>query len=248
MTLPRNKLITAAAALVLMTGSLGCGALRAAKNVGDNLSTLGDLADKIQKAEKITYQAEYKLTDGSKVTVAQQPPSAAAVGDKGRFIANTDAFYFCDTEQSPVTCTKTPNTDGDTNSAAAASLWSGVGTGFVAAPLALALLTGALVIPTVKVKKSEQKIAGQQSTCAEVTNIAAGTGNSSDGNMDNLDAFSVCITDKGVLSKFSGTGTSGETNGVELTSYKDKVDASLLQVPDGAKIVDSTNPDPSATE
>lgn len=234
MTFPRNKLLTGLAVAVLVAGSLGCGAIRTAKNVGENISTLGDFADKIEKSETVSYQAEYKLADDTKVTVAQQPPAAAAVGDKGRFLATPEAFYFCDTEQAELTCSKTPNTDGSSYNTGAAALWGGVGTGFVSAPLALVLLTGALLVPTAKVKKSDAKIAGQKSSCAEVSNLSEAKDNTTE-----LDAFTVCISDKGVLTRFSGTGTDGETKSVELTSYKDKVDGSLLEVPAGAKIVDT---------
>jgi hypothetical protein len=245
MTFPRNKLITCAAAVVLVTGSLGCGAIRAAKNVGENLSTLSDLADKIEKAETLTYQAEYKLADGTKVTVAQQPPAAAAVGDKGIFLATPEAFYFCDKEQSPLTCSKTPNSDGSAYNTSAATLWGGVGTGFVSAPFALVLLTASLLVPTAKVKKSETKISGQKSTCAEVSNLGAAQQDKN--TTDGLDAFTVCVSDKGVLTRFSGTSTGGETKTVEMTSYRDKVDSKLLEVPAGAKIVEATVPDPSTT-
>jgi hypothetical protein len=236
MTFPRNAILTGVTAAVLVTGSLGCGAIRAAKNVGENLSTLGDFADKLEKSENLTYQAEYKLADASKVTVVQQPPAAAAIGDKGRFLATPDAFYFCDTGQAELTCNKTPNTDGSSYNTGAAALWGGVGTGFVSAPLAFVLLTGAVLVPTAKVEKSDTKIAGQKSDCVKVSNLGTAQNNDS---MDDLESFTVCLSDSGVLTRFSGTSTGGETKSVELTKYSGKVDASLLEVPANAKIVDN---------
>jgi hypothetical protein len=244
MSIPRKSLLAGFTAAVLVTGSLGCGAIRAAKNVGENLSTLGDFADKLKKSETLTYQADYKLADGTKVTVAQKPPATAAVGDNGRFLANQEAFYFCDTKQSELTCTKSANTSGEAYDTSTAAAWGGVGAGFVSAPLALVLLTGALLVPTAKVDKSSSKIVGQKSDCVKVSNLGQAQDNTSD---EDLDEFTVCISDQGVLTRFSGKSNKGETKQVEMTSYATKVDDSLLKVPANAKIVDvDTYPTPSS--
>jgi hypothetical protein len=236
MTSTRTKFLVISLAGALAIGSMGCGFIRSAKNVADNAGTLGDLSKKLDNADKLTYQAEYKLDDGSKVTVAQEPPNSAAVGPTGRYIATADEFIFCDTEDSKLVCQKTPNQGGDTTATGAdAAFISGVGTGFINAPLALAVLTAAILIPSAKVDKSTQKIAGQNSTCAKVSNLEAAQ---KDEPADQrLQDFTVCITDSGILSRFTGT-EGGKKSGVELTSYSTKVDKSLFQVPDGATVTD----------
>ncbi len=236
MTSPRNRLLVGALAAALVIGSMGCGFIRSAKNVAANASTLGDLSSKLENADKLTYQAEYKLDDGSKVTVAQQPPNSAAVGESGRYISTADTFIFCDTEDSKLTCQKTPNQGGSTGTAGDAAFFTGIGSGFISAPFALTVLTAAILIPSAKVDKSEQKIAGQKSTCAKVSNLEDAQKDTAE--KDRLHDFTVCITDSGILSRFTGTGGDGTKQGVELTSYSDKVDTSLFKVPDGATVTD----------
>jgi hypothetical protein len=241
MSIPRSKLLAAAAAAVLVVGSLGCGAIRSVKNIADNASTLGDLSDKLNNAEKLTFQAEYKLDDGSKVTVAQQPPNSAAVGESGRYLATADAYVFCGTESGKTSCQRTPREAGDTSGDAAVV---GVGTGFVSGSLALAVLTAAILVPSAKVDKKREKIAGQQSTCATVSNLESAQ--QDEPANQRLHDFTVCITDAGILARFSGTGADGTKQGVELTRYSTDVDASLFQVPAGATVTD-TGAFPSAT-
>jgi len=235
MTSPRKQLLACAAAAVLVVGSMGCGVLRSAKNVADNASTLGDLSSKLENADKLTYQAEYKLDDGTKVTVAQDPPNSAAVGETGRYIATADYYYFCSDDSGKTTCQKSPNQGGDASSANAAWI-TGIGNGFISAPLALAVLTAAILIPSAKVDKSSEKIAGQKATCAKVSNLEDAQKDEPED--QRLHDFTVCITDSGILARFTGTGGDGKKQGVELTKYSDKADKSLFEVPEGAEVTD----------
>lgn len=233
MTSPRKAFLACAAVVALAAGSLGCGALRSAKNIADNASTLGDLSDKLQNAENLTYQADYKLDDATLVTVAQQPPNSAAVGANSRYIATDTDIIICSTDSGSTQCQKTPNTSGSGGTADQAAL---IGNGFVSAPVALAVLTAAILIPSAKVDKSTEKIAGQKSTCAKVSNLDSAQQDTPED--QRLHDFTVCITDQGILSRFTGTGGDGKEQGVELTKYSDKVDTSLFEVPDGASVTD----------
>ena len=90
-------------------------------------------------------------------------------------------------------------------------------------------------------------IAGQNSTCAKVSNLAqAQQGNETSKVTD----FTVCVTDSGVLARFAGTTTDGTKANIELTGYSGSVDDGLLQPPAGAKITDVGQldvPSPAAT-
>jgi hypothetical protein len=245
MSSPRS-IAFAAAAAVAVTATLGCGFLSAASNLAGNISTLSDFADKITKSETATFQATYKLQDGTSVTVAQKPPNAATVSDKGVFVATADSFYLCDKSSGSWVCQKSPNNNGSsTTDPAAASAMAG--NGFISAPLAVAVLTAAIVVPNAHVDKSTQTIAGQNSTCAKVSNLAqAQQGNET----SKVSDFTVCITDSGVLARFEGTTTDGTKANVELTKYSGSVDDSLLQPPAGAQINDVgqlASPSPAST-
>jgi hypothetical protein len=247
MKYPRTRTTAAlAVAVVAIATTLGCGFISAASNVVGNLQTLSDLADKITNSEHATYQADYKLQDGSKVTVAQQPPNSADVSDKGRYLTTADAFYLCDRSTGGWECEKTPNSgaSGDENAALAAGV---AGNGFVSAPLALAVLTAALVVPNAHVDETKQKIAGANSTCARVSNLAQ----AQQGESEKVADFTVCVTDSGILARFQGTLTDGTKASIELTKYSASVDSSLFQVPAGAKVTDvaqlAASPDPQSS-
>jgi hypothetical protein len=233
---PRTRtLALLAAAAVAVTATLGCGFISAASNVVGNMQTISDMADKITKSEQATFQADYRLDDGATVTVAQQPPASAYVSAKGRYLATADAFYLCDRSTGRWVCQQTANTAGSANSSSDAAIAAGVaGNGFVSAPLALAVLTAALVVPSAHVDKSTQQIAGQSSTCAKVSGLEKAQQNESQKVTD----FTVCVTDSGILARFQGTLTDGTKASIELTKYATTVDSSLLQVPAGAQIND----------
>jgi hypothetical protein len=249
MSNPRTRTIALlAAAVVAVTATLGCGFISAASNVVGNMQTLSDLADKITKSETATSQAEYRLDNGKPVTVAQQPPASAFASDTGRYLATPDAFYLCDKSTGSWVCQKTANSGGSSNSNADAAIAAGVaGNGFVSAPLALAVLTAALVVPSAHVDKSTQKIAGETSTCAKVSGLEQAQQNES----QKVSDFTVCVTDSGILARFQGSLTDGTKASIELTKYATTVDSSLLQVPAGAQINDvsqlSATPIPTTT-
>lgn len=234
MKLPRLRTIAfGAAATVAVAATLGCGFLSAASNLAGNLTTISDLADKITNSEHATFQATYKLQDGTSVVVAQQPPNSATVGGKGRFIATPDAYYVCDKATGSWVCQKAP-TNGSTDTGNAALATGLAGEGFISAPLAVAVLTAALVVPNAHVDKSTETIAGQKSSCARVSNLAQAQQNES----TKVSDFSVCVTDSGVLARFEGTLTDGTKANIELTAYSGTVDSGLFAPPAGAKIND----------
>jgi hypothetical protein len=225
----------AAAAAVALAASLGCGVLSAANNAVHNISAVSDLADKINQSGTATYQADYRLDDGSIVTVAQQPPNSADVSPKARFISTADAFYLCDQDSGKWTCEKTANTGTpDTESAAIAAAMSG--NGFISAPMAVAVLTAAAIVPHAKVDMSTQTVAGQRSTCATVSNLEQAQRDQE----QKISDFTVCVTDQGILARFSGTATDGKKAKVELTKYTTAVDPGLFRPPAGATINDVT--------
>jgi hypothetical protein len=140
---------------------------------------------------------------------------------------------MCDQSTGGWVCQKSPVTAG-TETGNAAMATGLAGDGFISAPLAVAVLTAALVVPNAHVDESTETIAGQSSTCAKVSNLAQAQQNETNKVTD----FTVCVTDAGVLARFEGTTTDGTKANVQLTKYSGTVDGGLFQPPAGAEIND----------
>jgi hypothetical protein len=232
MTSPVSRIATVVVAATLGASLLGCGVFAKVKHAAGNVATVTDLAGKLRDAQSMTYTAQYRLADGSTATVAQQPPNSSFAGRKGRMIVTADAYYLCQAHKGVQTCQKSVNTGAglDTN---VANMIPGVaGDGFVSAPVALAAMTAASLIPDVKLDSSERTIAGQHTTCLKVNGLTPSP--ATDGKPKD---FTLCVTDKGLLGSFDGSLTDGKPAHVELTSYRDGADAAAFRPPAGAKIV-----------
>ena len=62
---------------------------------------LSDFADRLGKAQNLTYTAEYTTPDGDTVTLVQQPPNTAFIAKDGRFIFTTEATFLCSDRDRP---------------------------------------------------------------------------------------------------------------------------------------------------
>ena len=231
----RSRVALVIAAAVVSAGTLGCGVVSKAKQAVENVSAISDLADKLGKSDQLTYTGTYKMDDGSTATVVQEPPKAAFLGKSGRFILTQDALLLCSGTGGNVACQRSPNQNKVAASADQAAYVSAVaGGGFISAPMAVAVMTAAAVVPGTKIDKSEKKVAGVNSTCLHVTGIPA----DKDPNAVTAKEFTVCVGDNGVLTTFTGVGTDNKKIGVELTRFAGKVDEKAFVPPAGAKIVD----------
>ena len=240
---PLSRIASVTAAVALGATALGCGVIGRVKQAADNITTVSELAEKLGNSEKLTFTADYKLSDGSTSQVVQQPPNAAYIGKEGRFIVTADTFYLCSTDSGAMKCQKSKNTGGQLDAAQAGLIPGVAGAGFVSAPVAVALLTAASLAPGAKVDKSTRKIAGQNSTCVKISGIKS---DSSPGT-DELKDFTACVTDSGLLSAFEGTLTDGKHASIEMTKYSGTADAKAFEPPAGAEIVDVDNLEPSPT-
>jgi hypothetical protein len=245
MTLPAHATrsyrgLTIGLATLLAVGSIGCGALNKAKNVVENIGTISDFAEKIGKSENLTYTAEYKLSNGDAAKIVQKPPQTAYIGKDGSLLITNDTVYNCNNENGKTTCTKRKKDTGDATSARLDV--ESIGAGFIGPEIAVAILVAAATSPDAKVEKSSKKVAGQSSECIKVTNVKPDKNAS-----DELKDFTVCITDKGILSEFSGNSLKGEKAGVTLTKFSDSADDSAFQPPAGAEIKDLDSPAPASS-
>jgi len=235
-----SRTLVVGLATTLAAASMGCGLLDQAKSFVDNAAVLSDFADRLGKAQNLTFTAEYTTTDGDTVTMVQQPPSSALIGKDARFIFTTEATFLCTTEQAILTCQKSLNAATPTPDN---GLAAGVGgPGFVTPELALGFILAASLVPGAKVEQSEKTIAGQSSKCASATGLEAAA---QEGDEEVPKEFTVCITDAGILASFTATSTSSEYKAIELTKYSDTADPSAFEPPAGAKIVDVTQIQPA---
>ena len=231
----------------LTAATLGCGLISKAKNIAGTAQVLSDFADRLGKAAKLTYTAEYQVNGANsatdKVTLVQQPPNVAIVGqDGGIFITTAEAMFFCDKASGAVSCQKTPNNAAKAAAADPAMVSGVAGPGFITPEIALGLVAAAAFVPGATVDQSNRTIAGQSSLCANATGLEKAA---SPGDTSAPKDFSVCITEAGILASFSGTSTDGQQAKIELTKYSDKADPSAFAPPAGATVVDVTAIDPS---
>jgi hypothetical protein len=238
----RSSVVVVLAAAVLGAGSLGCGVLSKAKQAVDNVKTVTDLADKLGKADDLTYTGKYRLiSDGTTATVTQDPPKAAYIGKDGRYILTDDALFLCTGAAGRQTCQRSPKAQAGAPGDQAAMMSAVAGGGFISAPMAIALMTASAVVPGIKIGKSDRKVAGVDSTCLHVTGIPA----DSQPNSVTAKEYDVCVGDNGILTRFVGVGTDDKQLGVELTSFSKSADAKNFVAPAGAKIVDVQSIDPT---
>jgi hypothetical protein len=241
MTPRTSRVLVVTLATTLGVTSLGCGLIGQAKNLVDTAQVLSDFADRLGKSANLTYTAEYRVTDGDNVTLVQQPPSTAFLGKTGSFIFTPEYMFVCGAEKGVTTCQRTPNNTQNVGGADAGVVGSVTGAGFVTPEIALGLIAAAAFVPGAEVETSERTIAGEKSLCAKATGLEAAA---SPGDEDAPKDFSVCVTESGILSAFSGTSTKGEKAEIELVKYSTTADAKALAPPDGAKIVDVTTLEP----
>lgn len=238
---PTRGIAATGLAAVLVSASAGCGALSSAHTLVDRAGLLGSMAAKISHAQKATFQATYTVggsggTDTATVTVVQQPPSSAFVTASNRIISTGGQTYVCETGRGTADCRRTATAGGSVDPSGALGV-----TGFVSGELALGVMSAAMLVPNAQVTRSSQTIAGQPTSCVTVSGLdQALAGVLPSGSADTADTglsdFSVCITDGGVLARFSGGLTDGGHGDVLLTDYSATVDPALLEPPAGATI------------
>ncbi len=236
------RVLVVALATTLAAGTIGCGVLNQAQDLVNNAQVLSDFADRLGKAQTLTYTADYVTPDGSTVTLAQQPPNTAFIAKDSLFIFTKDAIILCSTEKAILTCQKSANNQSTMDSSDSELMGGLGGPGFVTPEVALGLILAASLVPGAKVEQSSKTIAGQGSKCASATGLEAAA---EQGDTDSPKEFTVCVTDAGILGSFTATSIAGEQIGIELTKYSDTADVALFAPPAGAKIVDVTQIQPA---
>jgi hypothetical protein len=230
---PVSRVILAVLATALAAATVGCGLVNKARDLADTAKVLSDFADRLGKASQLTYTADYQVTGGSTVTLVQQPPNSAFLTKSGRFIVTSDFIYLCGTTNGATTCQKAPHQSSGVNAGDGGLVEGITGRGFITPEMAVGLIAAAAFAPGASVSQSEKIIAGEHSLCATATGLDSAASPGASGAPRD---FTVCLTDEGILSSFSGTDTSGQTVEIQLTRYSAEVDQAAFAPPAGATV------------
>jgi hypothetical protein len=215
----RLALVAAAACLVL-AGCSGGGPI-------DRNRLIDDMTHQLDSGRGIVYGAEYQLAGGSRASIGQQiEPARTVYGYPGGMIV-----VYGDQQTLCATTARPPKCQVKVLPTAAAGLPSSYAEatkqGFVTGPVVADLLRIALLQPSTSVKPHDATIAGQPSSCLEVSGLVDAASS----------AFTACVTAEGVLASFAGL-----VNGVNvdqaLIEVSRKVSEEAFALPPGAQVVD----------
>jgi hypothetical protein len=240
-----SRLLGGVVAGLLLLAPAGCGTT-------EEPDLLNDLAARLDRAGDLTFTAEYRLTGGATVTIAQSqnPRRAAYLYPGGTLIATPAQTADCRpaSATSPAgartRCVLTPPPSTSTDpvldllaSAAAQDLpGTGAGTGAGAGaspspnragtglvtPSAAMRLVSSAVLDGATITRHDATIAGEPATCVGVH----GPG-----------GFTACITARGLLGSFTGT-VDGMAVECELTKFDQTVEEATFALPPGATVDD----------
>jgi len=216
--------------VVLAAVSSGCGLGGQSERFADTAQVLGQFADRLGQSADLTYAAEYRVSGGDNVTVLRRPPKALFANPSASFIVTPEYVYVCEKD----TCQRAVNNARDSGTAYADVVAGITGPGFVTPQTVLGLIAAAAFGPGTRAETSERTIAGESSSCADVTNHGA---------EDAPPDFTVCVTEAGVLASFRGTTPRGRAD-IELVQFSSTVDEIALDPPHTATIVDVTAVEP----
>ncbi|WP_203959967.1 hypothetical protein [Actinocatenispora thailandica] len=196
----------------------------------DSRATLvNDLAAQLDHGQTRSYSADYRLSDGSRATLAQQgdPHRIAYIFSSGRYVRLVLSVLRCG-DTSCTLSTRPPNNYQQPPDADA------VGTAsdhrFLTAQQMLGLIQAAGETPGSTIAGTTRTIAGQRSRCVRVRSGG--------------DAFTACLTLSGAPASFRGVA-GGHRYEFSLTGWRDQVVGRPFSVPHGVRVVDErTSPTP----
>lgn len=219
--------------LVIVAGAMlvigACDTLGDAQQGIDRADLISDLSARLERAEDLTYTAEYQLAGGASATVAhaRDPRRTAFTHPGGKLVIMPAAITDCrGAAGAGASCTVVPAPSP--NAETPVSLLDTVGAhGMITPQVVAGLLTATAVDSDAAVAQSDTTIAGQHATCIRVDGV------------DNARApsYQVCVTADGVIGRFSGT-VNGSDIEIAMTRYRDTVATDAFEPPPGAPVVD----------
>jgi hypothetical protein len=228
---PASRLLVATALLGVVFTAAGCGAVDDAQRVVDRSSLVNDLANRLAKADTLTYTATYQLHDGRSGVLSQaQRPLRDSFGyPGGKLIMTPEWIADCQTDGA-ARCAMTPP-PSPAAQIPETLLGKLADRGLIAPSEVVGLLGAAALDGDASINQHETTIAGEFATCVDVTGI------------DNApaDHFSACITAGGLLASFTGT-VNGKDVDIRLSRYETTTTPDAFTLPTGAAVTGSPSP------
>lgn len=218
-------LVAGLVALAALAALAGCGDLEQAAAAGSARDDLaGDLAAQLGGSAALTYTATYQLAGGKTATITQEqdPARSAYAYPGGTIIVTPDTVTRCAGKGCTITTTVTPASPAPPGTVSAAAK-----SGMVLPATVLALLNAASLDTEKTVQQRDTTIAGHHASCAGLSGV----------NGAEASAFTVCVTNEGLLGSFKGT-IAGTLIDAAMTRYSDKADPGDFATPAGATVVD----------
>lgn len=213
--------------LALVAGT-GCTAVSDPQGAIDQSRLVNDLAVRLNRADSLTYTAEYQLSDGRDASIAQSqnPVRAAYTYPGGKLVVTAEATTACETVDKVARCTlstpPSPPTDPTT-----ALLTEMVNRGLVLPTLVADLLSAAALDPDAVVRESDTTIVGEHASCLDISGVTDAKAS----------AFTVCVLSNGVLGRFTGT-VQGRDVSVNMVRYTETADPAGFDLPANAQVTD----------
>jgi hypothetical protein len=212
--------LVAVAACLALAGCSGGGPI-------DRSRLIDDMTHQLERGRYTAYSADYQLAGGARASIGQQlDPARTVYGyPGGMLVVYGDQQTICATMARPAKCQVSALPTAATG--LAASYADATRQGFMTAPVVADLLRVAVLQPSTSVKPHDSTIAGQPSSCLEVSGLVDAAS----------PAFTACVTADGVLASFTGL-----VNGVNvdqaLIQVSRKVSEEAFALPAGAQVVD----------
>lgn len=202
----------------------GCQALEDTSRVIGRSDLVNELAARLDSAHELTYSAEYQLTGGQTVSIAQshKPVRTAYTYPGGKISVSKEAMATCRTADRPVCTLDVPPTPSARPSVAVFT--EAERQGMVTPPAVMGLLTSAALDPGAVIEQRDTTLAGRPATCVDVR-------------ATEVPPFSACVTTDGVLASFTGT-FDGRPTELALSRISDSVDEAAFELPADSSVVD----------
>lgn len=222
----RGCWVVLAGGALLLAGAAACDG---SPSAADRAGLVNDLAGRLDRADRLTYTAEYQLSGGATATIARDadPSRTAYTFPGGKLILLPTSTIDCRPAGATMTCTTTPvvSPGPGTQPTAAVAVLNVLGTRGMPPPAVVAgLLTATALDSDAIVQQRDTTIAGQHATCVDVSAVDDAAASS----------YELCVTTDGVLGSFAGT-VNGTRMELALTQYRNGVDADAFDIPPGAR-------------
>jgi hypothetical protein len=206
---------------------------------GEAVYDFPEIKSLVDSSSDTAFTADYDAAvDGSpptSVTLVRQAPVTALLMDRARLVWTADDAYACQVTGAEQQCLRKGGPSESEDPAAGPDRdWAAVlaDAGFqMLSPVGTWQFLEGLGRDGAAVVESSQTIAGQASTCVELTNEAP--------TLDWTGTVTACFTDRGVISRYVielSSGGQSQQLSAELTGYTATADPQAVEVPEDAPL------------